>query len=218
MSPKTPSPEISLEGRSTDGRKLFSTSAARNAGPIRDVLVPLLPACANVLEIGSGTGEHAEAVCRARPDVRWQPSDPDDVSRDSLAARSEELAPALRAPVATDASAAGWFNDFEPLDAIVCCNVIHISPWSVTLGLAAGAAQLLKPNGFIFLYGPYLEGEASAPSNLAFDENLRARNPDWGVRPLDAVTATFAQHRLRLAERIAMPANNLSLVFRRIAE
>ncbi|WP_420431613.1 DUF938 domain-containing protein [Hyphobacterium sp.] len=205
---------VALESRDKAGEKLFSPSAARNAVPIRDVLSPRLPESAKVLEIGCGTGEHAEAVCRARPDLIWTPSDPDPSSRASATARSREIAN-LQPAAAIDASAPGWAAGLQPVDAIVCCNVIHIAPWAVAEGLAAGAAQIVAPGGVVFLYGPFLLEEGSAPSNLAFDENLKSRNPLWGVRPLDTVTDLFARHKFGLQEKIAMPAKNYSLVFSR---
>lgn len=203
---------VALEPRELAGEKLFSPSAARNAAPIREVLSPRLPRAAKVLEIGCGTGEHAEAVCRARPDLVWMPSDPDPVSRASTTARAEEI-PNLQPAVAIDASVRNWTDGLSPVDAIVCCNVIHIAPWAVAEGLAAGAARLVAPGGIVFLYGPFLLDKGNAPSNLAFDENLRTRNPHWGVRPLDTVTDLFARHKFGLQEKIDMPANNFSLVF-----
>jgi hypothetical protein len=204
---------IALEARTRAADKLYSPSAARNAAPIRDVLAPLLGDGARVLEIGSGTGEHAEAVCLARPDVTWIPSDPDAASRASATARSLEI-PGMEPALAIDVSVPQWTEHLDFVDAVVCSNVIHIAPWSVAEGLAAGAEALISGDGLLFLYGPFLFGEASAPSNLAFDEDLRTRNPQWGVRPLDAVTKLMARHRFALHEKIEMPANNLSLVFR----
>ena len=209
---------IALEDRDSAGARLSSPSAARNAGPISDVLARILPQGAVVQEIGSGTGEHALAACRARGDIAWRPSDPDPQSRASQDAWAAELDGRIAPSREIDASASGWWREIDPFDALVCMNVIHISPWPVAEGLAAGAAGALKPGGLIFLYGPFKEGEATAPSNLSFDENLKARDPRWGVRDLEDVCALMAGHGFDLAERIDMPANNLSLVFRRSAE
>lgn len=214
MSPENTSPVIALEDRTRDAAKLYSPSAARNREPVRAVLAERLPKQASVLEIGSGTGEHGEACCAARPDISWQLTEIDPESLASCAARSAETEN-LVAPLSLDAGAPDWTSGLKPVDALACLNVIHIAPWSVAEGLAAGAAKLLKPQGFVFLYGPFLEGNKTAPSNLEFDASLKSRNAEWGVRPIDAVIALFAGHGLPLAERIEMPANNLSLIFRR---
>ena len=166
------------------------------------------------LEIGSGTGEHAVAACQARPDISWQPSDPDPASRASQAAWAETAGGAIRSPLAIDLLDPTSCDRLDAFDALVCMNVIHIAPWRVAEALAALAARQLAPGGVVVLYGPYQEGEATAPSNLAFDASLKSRNPDWGVRALDDVIALFAGHGLALDRRIAMPANNLSLVFK----
>ncbi len=204
---------IALEARTaTDGR-LFSPSAARNRTAIADVLDVILPRNARVLEIGSGTGEHAVAACEVRTDIRWQPSDPDAESRQSQAAWAELAGGRIAPPLALDLLQDDWWKAAPDTDAVVCMNVIHISPWKVAENLAAGAAALLKPGQRGFTYGPYKEGAKTAPSNLAFDENLKARNPDWGVRDLDTVIALFEAAGFGLERRIDMPANNLSLVF-----
>lgn len=201
-----------MEFRESAEEKLYSPSAARNCAVIADVLSPVLPHEASVLEIGSGTGEHGEAVCSIRPDIQWTPSDPDEASRRSQAARARETL-GLQTPLELDVSAAGWTLGLPEFDALVCCNVIHISPWAAAEGLARGAADILVPEGRIFLYGPYLEGADSAPSNLEFDASLKARNPQWGVRALQDVTQLFGHNGFHLEKRIAMPANNLSLIF-----
>jgi hypothetical protein len=178
------------------------------------VLRRVLEPDARVLEIASGAGEHAAFFAAALPGVRWQPSDPDAGARDSIAAwRDHAGLPNLHAPVALDAADPASWPD-APADAIVCINMAHISPWAATEGLVAGAAARLPRGGQLFLYGPYLEADVpTAPSNLAFDESLRARDPAWGLRRLEDVVALAARCGLRLAERIAMPANNLCLVF-----
>ncbi|WP_394694190.1 DUF938 domain-containing protein [Hyphobacterium sp.] len=203
-----------MESRESAEEKLFSPSAARNSQPIADILCPLLKSGARVLEIGSGTGEHGEAVCLRRPDVHWTPSDPDSASRKSQAARAREIS-AMQMPLDLDVSRDGWSDGLAEIDNLVCCNVIHISPWATAQGLVRGATHILHPKGRIFLYGPFLEGAASAPSNLDFDASLKSRNPEWGVRPLDEVVELFAGHGFELEQRIDMPANNLSLIFKR---
>lgn len=207
-------PPVALEDRHADEARLFSPSSARNSGAIAAVLARVLPPSARVLEIGSGTGEHAVAACAARADIRWQPSDPDARSRCSQTAWAAQAGhDRIAAPLDLDLLRPGWRKGLDPVDALVCINVIHIAPWSVAEALAAGAAEMLAPGRPVVLYGPYLEGQATAPSNLDFDRSLKARNPHWGVRQLDGVVALFRRKGFDLAERIGMPANNLSLVF-----
>ena len=178
------------------------------------MLRPRLPAHGLVLEIASGTGEHAVYFATALPALRWQPTDADAEARASIEAwRAASGLPNLLAPLPLDAAA----PDTWPVaraDAIICVNMVHISPWAATLGLMRGAGRLLPPGGRLFLYGPYLEGDVeTAPSNIAFDESLKARNPEWGLRTREDVAAVAARHGLTLEARVAMPANNLVLVF-----
>jgi SAM-dependent methyltransferase len=194
---------------------LTSPSVARNREPILAVLRRVLPRTGIVLEIASGTGEHAVHFSRALQDLIWQPSDPDPAALKSIAAhRAAAALPNLLAPLVVDASAPVW--PLDKADAVVAINMIHIAPWHATLGLVAGAGRLLPPAGVLYLYGPFKEkGGHTAPSNEAFDRDLRARDPAWGVRAVeDVIDAAFAQ-RLALLERIPMPANNLSVVFRK---
>ena len=191
-----------------------SPSTARNRDPILQVLRRCLRADATVLEIASGAGEHAVFFAEALPQVRWRPSDPDAAARTSIAAwRAEAGLTNLEAPVALDAADRfSW--PAAPVDAVVCINMIHIAPWAAAEGLMAGAGRLLPTGGQLFLYGPFVEADVpTAPSNLAFDESLRDRNAAWGLRRLDEVVALAGAQGLRLAERVAMPANNLALVF-----
>jgi SAM-dependent methyltransferase len=186
----------------------------RNREPILAVLRRCLPGPASVLEIASGAGEHAVFFARALPQARWRPTDPDAGARASIAAwRAAADLPNLDAPLALDAAdPASWPT--APVDAVVCINMIHISPWVAAEGLMAGAGRLLPTGGQLVVYGPFLEADLpTAPSNIAFDESLRARDPAWGLRRLDDVVALALRHGLRLAERVAMPANNLTLVF-----
>ncbi len=191
-----------------------SPSTARNRDPILAVLEPRLPATGIVLEIAAGAGEHATHNAAALPNLQWQPTDPDPEALASIAAWREHAGlPNLLAPLMLDASRPDTWP-VDRADAIVNINMIHISPWVAAQGLMAGAGRLLPAGGMLFLYGPYIEsGAETAPSNLAFDLDLKRRNPAWGIRHLDDVTALAAQHGLGFAERIAMPANNLSLIF-----
>lgn len=187
-------------------------AVARNRAPILDVLRPHLPPRGLVLEVASGSGEHTAHFARELPETTFQPSDPDPDARASIDAWSEDLAN-VRPALTLDAAADGW--PVESADAIVCINMIHIAPWEAAVGLIHGAARLLSPNGTLFIYGPYFrQGVATAPSNAAFDRDLRARNPAWGLRDLDAVAALAAARGLAAPHIVEMPANNLSLVFR----
>ena len=193
-----------------------SPSTARNRGPILSVLKPRLPESGLVLELAAGAGEHAVYNAAALPYLEWLPTDPDPEALASIAAwRDHAALPNLLPPLRLDAAdPENW--PVRRADAIVNINMIHISPWSATKGLMAGAGRLLPAGGPLILYGPYIERDVeTAPSNLAFDQSLKARNPAWGIRHLDEVTALATQHGLEFAERIAMPANNLVLVFRR---
>ena len=189
-------------------------STARNRQPILDVLRPRLPPVARVLEVASGAGEHAMFVAEALPGVTWQPTDRDDEALISIAAWGAVSGLVnIAAPLRLDAAdPASW--PAGPFEAVVCINMIHISPWAATQGLMAGAARVLTPGGRLILYGPYLEaGVDTAAGNLSFNESLKSRDPAWGLRDLADVTALAAAHGLTFAERIAMPANNLMVLF-----
>jgi hypothetical protein len=195
---------------------LTSPATARNREPILAVLKPRLPDRGLVLEIAAGAGEHAVCCAAALPHLEWRPTDPNPDALISIAAWRDHAGLAnLAAPVFLDAAD----PDAWPLaraDAVVAINMIHISPWAATLGLMAGAGRLLPSGGVLFLYGPFIDADVeTAPSNLAFDHDLRGRDPAWGLRRVDAVAAAAARHGLALRERIAMPANNLALVFRK---
>lgn len=198
-----------------------SPSAERNREPILAVLRDVLPATGRVLEIASGTGQHAVCFARALPGLDWQPSDLDADARASIAAwvAHEGLAN-VRAPLALDVHQPDWgahtLDSLDQLAAVVCINMIHISPWSATQALFAGASRRLADGGVLYLYGPYKRGGAqTSPSNDAFDQQLRSRDPAWGVRDMEAVVALGASVGLVCDEPIAMPANNFSLVFRK---
>ena len=193
-----------------------SPSVARNRAPILAVLQRILAPDAHVLELASGTGEHAVFFSETLPGVIWQTSDPDPDARDTIAAwiRSEGVANVL-APREIDVSATEW-DVAGPCDAMVAINLIHISPWEATLGLMAGAGRLLRPGGVLFTYGAYKRGGAhTAPSNESFDQWLKQRDPRFGVRDLEAVEAAAKVEGLTLCEIIEMPANNFALVFAR---
>jgi SAM-dependent methyltransferase len=194
-------------------------AAARNRDPILAALKDVLPASGRVLEIAAGSGEHALWFSAALPHLTWQPSDPDPSALASIAAwREAEGSANLLAPIQIDACDRGRWPS-EPLAAIVCVNMIHIAPWAAAEGLMALAGERLASGGVLFLYGPYLEPEVeTAPSNTAFDLDLKARNPAWGLRDRRAVEALAKVHGLELERRTAMPANNIGLTFRKTLE
>lgn len=201
---------------------LHSTAAERNKEVIFDALQRVLPAQGSALEIASGTGQHAAYFAMHMPGWIWQPSDVEAANLESVnvrvnAAGLTNLLPAIKLNVLT----ADWQlpDRMQAVDAIFCANMLHIAPWACCSGLMQGAARYLAPQGRLVTYGPYFESDvATADSNLAFDTDLRARNPDWGLRELDAVQQTARQAGLGLIERISMPANNLMLVFARTSD
>ncbi|MCC8394790.1 class I SAM-dependent methyltransferase [Paraburkholderia sp. MMS20-SJTR3] len=201
----------------TDARQ-HSPSAERNREPILAVLRDALPASGRVLEIASGTGEHAVCFAAALPGLDWQPSDADPDARASIAAWTAHAGlPNLRAPLALDVHQPDWGVD--ALDAVVCINMIHISPWSAAQALFDGAGRRLVDGGVLFLYGPYKRGGAhTAPSNEAFEQWLKSRDERWGVRDMEAVVALGETAGLACEQVVAMPANNFSLVFRKRAQ
>ncbi|MGF6673958.1 DUF938 domain-containing protein [Paraburkholderia tuberum] len=196
----------------TDSRQ-HSPSVERNREPILAVLREALPASGRVLEIASGTGEHAICFAAALPGLDWQPSDADEEARESIAAWTAHAGLAnVRAPLALDVHQSDWGVD--ALDAVVCINMIHISPWSAAQALFDGAGRRLVDGGVLYLYGPYRRGGAhTAPSNEAFDQWLKSRDPEWGVRDMEAVVALGDTAGLTCERVVAMPANNFSLVF-----
>ncbi|TXC83911.1 DUF938 domain-containing protein [Paraburkholderia azotifigens] len=190
-------------------------AAERNREPILAVLERVLPATGTVLEIASGTGQHAIHFAAALPQLTWQPSDPGEDARASIAAWTAHSGLAnVRAPLALDVRDASW--GLDAADAIVCINMILISPWESARALTGGAGRLLKAGGVLFLYGPYRRGGAhTAPSNAAFDAQLRSRDPAWGVRDMEDVVALADAAGFDLDETVEMPANNFSLVFQK---
>jgi len=200
--------------KQADG-KWFFPSAERNKDPILEVLRRTLPERGLVLEVSSGTGQHVAHFAKALPGLAWQPSDPDAELRASIARRIREEGLAnVEPPVDLDVTRFPW--PVQAADAVACINMIHIAPWSATLALFEGAHALLAAGHVLFLYGPYRRfGEHTSQGNEQFDRDLRARNPEWGVRDLEAVSEVAAAFAFTLAEVVEMPANNLSLVFKR---
>lgn len=200
----------------TDPRR-FAPSVARNRAPILDVLRPLLPGPATVLEVASGSGEHAAWFAAALPKVTFQPTDADAEARASIDAwAAEQRLPNVRPALALDAAGEDW--PAIAADLVLCINMIHIAPWSATLGLLRGSARVLAAGGLLVTYGPYRrDGAHTAPSNAAFDDSLRARDPRWGMRDLEQVATAAGDAGFAAPDIHAMPANNLMLVFRRQA-
>jgi Protein of unknown function (DUF938) len=194
-----------------------SPAAERNGPPILRELQRLLPPAGLMLEIASGTGQHAAHFSAGLPGWQWQPSDLDDSGFPSILCWCEDQA-RVRAPLRLDVMETSWSDAPAAVDAIFCANLIHIAPWACTAGLMQGAARHLSPSGLLITYGPYLEADVpTSPGNLAFDADLRARNPGWGIRQLVDVSAQAGAAGLHLRERVAMPANNLLLAWGRAA-
>ena len=203
-----PTPWIAAEA---EGERKHAPATLRNRMVIADVLRETLPSAGTVLEIASGSGEHAAYFAGEFPALDWQPSDPEGAALISIAAWCDGIGNVLP-PLDLDAAAPVW--PISRADAVVCINMVHISPWDATLGLMAGAARVLDVGAPLILYGPFLRDDVpTAPSNLTFDESLRARDPAWGIRSLEAVVG--AATAFALARTIEMPANNLMLVLRR---
>lgn len=186
----------------------------RNKAPILEVLRRVLPARGMVLEIASGTGQHIVHFAGSLPGIHWQPSDPEERHRRSILARAAGLTN-IASPLPLDVRARPW--PVQSVDAILCINMIHIAPWEAALALFAEAGRLLPAGGVLYLYGPYRRhGLDTAPSNAEFDADLRRRDPEWGVRNLEDVELAAAASGLLLQEIVSMPANNLSVIFRRM--
>lgn len=200
-----------------DGRRC-APAAARNLQPLTAALAALLPPKGRVLEVASGTGQHAAHWAGAFPAIIFQPSDPEPAARASIAAWRDHTALAnLLAPLAVDVTAPAWWQPLEPgFDAIIAVNLTHIAPWQATSGLFQGADALLSSCGRLVVYGPFAEhGVLEPESNRLFDRSLRAQNPAWGVRDVTDLDALATSHALVRSQRIAMPANNLVLVWER---
>jgi SAM-dependent methyltransferase len=200
----------------SDSRQ-YRPHVARNREPMLEVLRRVLPPRGLVLEVASGSGEHAAYFAGQLPALSWQPSDPDPQALASIAAhRASNGAPNLLLPLALDVTATAW--PVERADVVMCANMIHIAPWAACEGLIAGAERVLPAGGLLYLYGPYtIDGRHTAPSNAAFDRQLKSRDKAWGIRDLGEVTALAKRHQLALAETVPMPANNFSVIFRRVS-
>lgn len=195
----------------------FSPAAERNQQPILEVLRPLCPKSGTVLEIASGTGQHACYFARQLPELTFCPTEVSPALRDRLNLRlAAEGSPNLRPAEILDVTQVDW--PLARADIILCVNMVHISPWAATLGLFAGADRVLSREGFLLTYGPYrFAGVPLAPSNEAFDAGLRAQDPQWGIRSVADLEAVAAAHNLVLSDVYPMPANNHTLIFRRLS-
>ena len=210
-------PPVALEQRGVGAdQRMFSPSAARNVAPILAILQRILPSSGSVLEIGCGTGEHVVSFAEAMPQLTWCPSDPDPQSRASASSwvRYTGLTNVC-APLDIDVCASTWGVEQDaPFEAIISLNMVHIAPWSASLGLFAGAGRLLRAGALLILYGPFTrDGAHNAPSNAAFDVSLKARNQSWGLRDIADLERLGEVSGLVLRETIEMPANNRMLVF-----
>jgi hypothetical protein len=202
-------------------RKQYAPATERNRQPILEVLQKFIPQEGNILEIASGTGEHACFFAPCFPNQQWIPSDPDRLLRFSIEAwRQDCKSDNLQIPLDINVTLSDWDEKIDQsaiaadIGVIVAINLIHISPWSACEGLMKGVGKILNSGGILYLYGPYKqEGKHTAPSNEAFDQSLQFRNPDWGVRNLEDVVELAEKNQLNLHKIIPMPANNLSLIF-----
>jgi hypothetical protein len=206
----------------TDQRQ-YALATQCNREPILNILLEILPSQGKVLEIASGTGEHAIFFAPCLQPRTWIPSDISSVAIASIAAWQQHYQiPNLTAPLILDVTDPNWSKNPDLLEqniqAIVNINMIHISPWEACLGLFAGAENLLPINGILYLYGAYKQnGQHISPSNVAFDRSLRLQNPEWGVRNLEDVINVASKHKFKLQQIQSMPANNLSVIFQKIA-
>lgn len=207
--------------RTDDGRQ-YSPSAQRNSAPILEVLKTCLPKAGTILEVAAGSGEHSVRFAPEFPDNYWLATDPAEDKVESIKAwHAVSPTPNLLPPLALDAVAATWpVESIElpaPITAIVCVNMIHVSPWKVTMGLLAAAGRILEKEGILYLYGAYMMGgKHTAPSNAEFDAMLKKTNPEWGLRNLQDVEAEAGKNGLKLIKVVPMPANNFSVVFQKI--
>ena len=199
--------------------KQSAAAAERNRGPILEVLAPLLPATGRILEVASGPGIHMVAFAEARPALHWQPSDPDPAARASIAAWIADAGLAnVAPPLDLDMTRPDWHEQAGggDFDGLVTINLLHVAPWAACEGLMAGAARLLKPGAFLFVYSPFMrDGQHNSEGNRQFDRALRAGDPALGLRDVNDVAACAAHTGLTLEGIVEMPANNRSLIFRK---
>jgi len=210
--------KIQISGKST-GAARRAPAADRNTAPILEVLKTQLPSSGRALEIASGTGQHAAAFAQNFPEITWVPSDPSPEARRSIAAWGAETGlENLEAPRDLDVMQEHWPGAAGgPFDILLAINLVHISPWAACAGLLRGAGELLHTGGMLFLYGPYRRnGEHTAGSNVRFEEWLHGQDPDWGVRDIGEVERAAAPYGLALDASIEMPANNFSLILRKL--
>ena len=202
------------EGPVAADARRSAPAAQRNREPIAEVLAEWLPESGLVLEVASGTGEHAIWFAERFSNLDWQPSDMHADAMASIAAwRATSALPNVREPLVIDASAGAW--PIDRADVVLNINMVHISPWSASLGLTAGAARVLPDGGSLILYGPWLkDGIETAPSNLAFDSDLKARDPEWGLRRVEDFADAAAAHGFKLTQIREMPANNLMILLK----
>lgn len=207
---------------SIKSHRKHAPSIERNKDPILAVLKTYLPDHGTVLEIASGSGQHAIHFIKHLPNHYWQPSDPDRESRNSIRdwwwkVQLNNILPPMNIRTDDDIWAVEQEQLPLPVSAIVCINMIHIAPWEASIGLMKGAERILPAGGILYLYGPYkIDGKHTAPSNELFDVSLHSRNPKWGVRDLADVKKLAQNHSLEFVETVKMPANNLSVIFKKL--
>lgn len=207
---------IHTELRGVESARLISPSVERNKVAIGDALVNFLPKGANVLEVASGTGEHAVHFCGLRPDIRWQPSDPDSESRKSQDEWSRDFRDQINLSRNISTLEPNWTNRLSNYDIVFCANMIHIAPWSATIGLIEGSCSILQRFGMLVFYGPFLYGKNSENSNLRFDEKLKSQNSCWGVREINDICNVSNGYGFKLYKTINMPSNNKILIFKKL--
>lgn len=209
--------KVHSEERQYRKNLVFSPSVARNKSPIANAFLPYLDTRARILEIASGTGEHAVYMCRERSDIIWQPSDMDAAARRNQNAWRHKHGKQILPPLCLDMCQPDWWSGLGMYDALFCSNMIHIAPWGAAQGLACGAGHILPAAGRVGLYGPFLTGKHSAQSNRQFDTFLKAQNPAWGVREYQSIINLFATQAFTLIENKPMPRQNNMLIFEKLS-
>jgi (2Fe-2S) ferredoxin len=201
--------------------KKYASATEKNRQPILEILKKSIPPTGNILEVASGSGEHSLFFAPHFPQQKWIPSDKEKECLDSIKAwRQDCLTDNLQSPLMIDVVESNWYQGLtnENINAIVCINMIHISPWETCLGLMTGAGKILPPDGILYLYGAYkINNQHTAPSNQEFDWYLRSQNSAWGVRNLDDVVEVAEKKDLIFEKKVSMPSNNFSLIFRKIS-